>query len=61
MRSFQSHPLRPLDRPRTLSELDARKEHARTVTMVVVGRVGLLLLIVFSLALAAQLLVGAPH
>jgi hypothetical protein len=29
--------------------------------MVVVGRVGLLLLIVFSLALAAQLLVGAPH
>ena len=32
MRSFQSHPLRPLDRPRTLSELDARKEHARTVT-----------------------------
>ncbi len=61
MRSFQSHPLRPLDRPRTLSELDAGKEHARTVTTAVVGRVGLLLLIVPSLALAAQLLVGAPH
>ena len=59
MRGFQSHPLRPLARPRTRSELDAREEHARTVTTAVVGRVGLLMLIVLSLTLAAQLLPDA--
>ena len=61
MRSFQSHPLGPLDRPRTLSELDARNEHEPMVTTAVVGRIDLLLLIVLALALAAQHLVGAPH
>jgi hypothetical protein len=61
MRSFPPDALRPLDRARTLSEHDAPNDHEPLVTMGVLGRLGLLLLIVFGLAMAAQLLVGAPH
>jgi hypothetical protein len=61
MRSFLSHPHRPLDRPRTLPELDARNEREPIATSAMVGRIGLLLLIVLSLALAAQLFAGAPR
>ena len=51
MRGFSSDPLGPLDRQRTLSE----------PVMGVVGRLGLLLLIVFGFAMAAHFLVGAPY
>ena len=61
MRSFPPDALRPLDRPRTLSELDAPDDHESLVTVGVLGRIGLLLLIVFGFAMAAQFLVGAPH
>jgi hypothetical protein len=50
MRGFSSDPLGPLDRQRTLSE-----------PVGVLGRLGLLLLIVFGFAMAAQLLVGTPY
>ena len=49
MRGVPSNPLRPLDRQPTLSE-----------PVGMLGRLGLLLLIVFSFTMAAQLLVGAP-
>ncbi|MGO9419346.1 hypothetical protein [Roseiarcus sp.] len=61
MRSLQSDVLWPVDRPSTLSELDALNEHESLVTMGVAGHIGLLLLIVFCFAIAAQLLVGAPQ
>jgi hypothetical protein len=59
MSSFPSDPLRFLGRPHTLSELEETRGHKPLVSML--GRIGLLLLIVLSLAMAAQLLVGAPH
>ena len=61
MRSLKSDVLWPLDRPSTLSELDALNEHESLVTMGVAGRIGLLLLIVYCFAIATQLLVGAPQ
>ena len=61
MRGFPSDPLRPLDRQHTLSELDAPNDHEPLVTVGVLGRLGLLLLVVFSLAMVAQVLVDAPH
>ena len=61
MRSFPPDGPRPLDRPRTLSDVHAPNDHEPLVTVAVLGRIGLLLLIVFGLAMAAQLLVGAPH
>jgi hypothetical protein len=53
MRRFSSDPLGPLDFQRTLSE--------SVISVGVLGRLGLLLLIVLGFAMAAQLLVGAPH
>jgi hypothetical protein len=53
MRSFSSDSLGPLDRQRTLSE--------PAISVGVLGRLGLLLLIVFGFAMAVQLLVGAPY
>jgi len=61
MRSFPPDALRPLDRARTLSELHAPNDHEPLITMGVLGRLGLLLLVVLSLAMVAQALVGAPH
>jgi len=61
MRSFPSDVLRPLNRQRTVSELDASNDDTPLVSVGVLGRFGLLLLIVFAFAIAAQLLVGAPH
>jgi hypothetical protein len=53
MRRFSSGPLGPLDCQRTLSE--------SVISVGVLGRLGLLLLIVLGFAMAAQLLVGAPY
>jgi hypothetical protein len=61
MSGFPSDARRPLNRQRTRSELDASNDDTPLVSMGVLGRFGLLLLIVFGFALAAQLLVGAPH
>jgi hypothetical protein len=61
MRGFPSDPFRPLDRQYTLLELDAPNDHEPLVTLGVLGRLGLLLLVVLSLAMVAQVLVGAPH
>ena len=61
MRSFPSDAVRSLDRPRTLSELDATPVQEPLISVGVLSRIGLLLLIVFGLAIAAQLLVGAPR
>jgi hypothetical protein len=61
MRGFSSDPLGPLDRQRTLSELDAANDHEPVISVGALGRLGLLLLIVFGFAIAAQLLVGAPY
>ena len=61
MCGFPSDPIRPLDRQPTLSELDAANDHEPLISVGVLGRLGLLLLIVFGFAMAAQLLVGAPH
>jgi hypothetical protein len=61
MRSLPSDPLRFLGRPRTLSELEATTDHEPLVSVGMLGRIGLLLFIVFGFAMAAQLLVGAPH
>ena len=61
MRSFPSDAFRSLDRPRTLSELDTTPDHEPLVSVGVLARIGVLLLIVFGLAIAAQLLVGPPH
>jgi hypothetical protein len=61
MRGFPSDPLRPLDRQRTLSELDAPNDHEPLVSVGVLGRLGLLLLVILSLAMVAQILVGVPH
>ena len=61
MRSFPSGAFRPLDRPHTLSELERATDHEPFVSVGVLVRIGLLLLIVFSLAMATQLLVSAPH
>jgi hypothetical protein len=61
MRGFPSDPLRPLDSQRTLSEFDAPNDHEPLVSVGVLGRLGLLLLIVLGFAIVAQLLVGAPH
>jgi hypothetical protein len=61
MRSFLSDPLRRLDRQHMLSELDAPNDHEPLVSVGVLGRLGLLLFIVFGFAMVAQLLVGGPH
>jgi hypothetical protein len=61
MRGFSSDPLKPLDRQHTLSELDASNDHEPLVSVCVLGRLGFLLLVVLSLAMVAQVLVGAPH
>ena len=61
MRSFPSDLIRPFDRQPTLSELDAPNDDEPLISVGVLGRLGLLLLIVFGFAIAAQLLVGAPH
>jgi hypothetical protein len=61
MRSFPSDPIRPLDRQPTLSELDAPDDHEPLISVGVLGRLGLLLLIVFGFEMVAQLLVGGPH
>jgi hypothetical protein len=61
MRSFPSGALGSLDRPRTLSELERATDHEPFVSVGVLVRIGLLLLIVFGLAIAAQLPLGAPH
>jgi hypothetical protein len=61
MRGFPSGAFRSLDRPRTLFELERATDREPLVSMGVLGRIGLLLLIVFGLAMAAQLPVGAPH
>ena len=61
MRSFPSDAFRSLDHPRTLSELERATDREPLVSVGVLVRIGLLLLIVFGLAIAAQLLVGAPH
>jgi hypothetical protein len=53
MRGFSSDPLGPLDRQRTLSE--------PVNSVGVLGRLGLLLLIIFGFTMAAQLLVGVPY
>jgi hypothetical protein len=53
MRRFSSDPLGLLDRQRTLSE--------SVISVGVLGRLGLLLLIVLGFSMAAQLLVGAPY
>jgi hypothetical protein len=45
----------------TLSELDDPSDHEPLISMGVLGGVGLLLLIVPGLEMAAQLLVSAPH
>jgi hypothetical protein len=61
MRGFPSDARRSLNRQRTLSELDALNDHEPLVSAGVPARIGLLLFIVFAFAMAAQLLVGAPH
>jgi hypothetical protein len=61
MRGFSSDPLGPLDCQRTLPELDAANDHEPLIPVGVLGRLGLLLFIVFGFAMVAQLLVGAPH
>jgi hypothetical protein len=61
MRSFPPGVIRSLDRPHTLSELERETDHEPLVSVGVLVRIGLLLLIVFSLAMAAQLPVSAPH
>jgi hypothetical protein len=53
VRSFPSDPLRPLDRQCTLSELDAPNDHEPLVSMGMLGRLGLLLFIVFGFAMVA--------
>jgi hypothetical protein len=61
MRSFPSDLIRPFDPQPTLSELDAPNDDEPLISVGVLGRLGLLLLIVFGFAMAAQLLVGGPH
>jgi hypothetical protein len=61
MRSFPPGVIRSLDRPHTLSELERETDREPLVSVGVLVRIGLLLLIVFSLAMAAQLPVSAPH
>jgi hypothetical protein len=60
MRGVPSNPLRPLDRQPTLLELDASNHHVPLVSLGMLGRLGLLLLIVLSFTMAAQVLAGAP-
>jgi len=61
MRSFPSDALGSLNRQRTLPELDAPDDHEPLFSAGVLARIGLLLFIVFTFAMVAQLLVGAPH
>ena len=61
MRSFPSDALGSLNRQRTLRELDAPDDHELLVAAGVLARIGLLLFIVFTFAMVAQVLVGAPH
>jgi hypothetical protein len=61
MRRFPPGALRPFDGAPTLSEFHAPNDREPLVTMGMLGRLGLLLLIIFGFAMAAQFLVGAPH
>ena len=61
MRSFPSDALGSLNRQRTLRELDATDDHELLVSAGVLARIGLLLFIVFTFVMVAQVLVGAPH
>jgi hypothetical protein len=61
MRGFPSGALRRQGRPGTLSELDEPHDHKPLISMGVLSGIGLLLLIALGLAMAAQLLVSAPH
>jgi hypothetical protein len=60
MRGFPSDPVRRRDRQPTLLELDASNDHMPLVSLGVLGRLGLLLLIVLSFVVAAQVLTVAP-
>ena len=61
MRSFPSDARKRLGRARTLLELDTSSDHEPLGPMGVLGRLGLLLVIVFAFAMTAQHLVGAPR
>ena len=60
MRSFPFDARKRLNRARTLLELDMSSDHEPLGPISVLGRLGLLLVVVFAFAMTAQLLVGAP-
>ena len=61
MRSFFSDMLKVVNRQRTPSPIVASDDHEPLITSGVLARLGVLLLVVFGFAVAAELLVGQTH